>query len=36
MSVVLDSWAILSYLEDAEPTSSAVAELLDRTRPLVS
>ena len=36
MSVVPDSWAILSYLEDTEPTSSAVAELLDRTRPLVS
>ena len=36
MSVVLDSWAILRYLEDAEPTSSAVAELLDRSKPLVS
>ncbi len=36
MTVVLDSWAILRYLEDAEPASSAVAELLETERPVVS
>ena len=36
MSVVLDSWAILRYLEDAEPAASAVAGLLEEQRPIVS
>lgn len=36
MTVVLDSWAILRYLEDAEPASTAVAGLLAAERPLVS
>ena len=36
MTVVLDSWAILRYLEDAEPAASEVATLLDHERPLVS
>lgn len=36
MSVVLDSWAILRYLEDSEPAASAVAELLDSQTPIVS
>jgi len=29
MIVVLDSWAVLRYLEDADPAASAVAELLE-------
>lgn len=36
MTVVLDSWAILRYLEDSQPASEAVAELLENQRPLVS
>lgn len=36
MSVVLDSWAILQYLEDRDPAASAVAELLDSRTPIVS
>ena len=36
MSVVLDSWAILRYLQDHEPTSSEVAELLNSERPVAS
>jgi predicted nucleic acid-binding protein len=36
VSVVLDSWAILRYLEDAAPAAQAVADLLDNERPLVS
>lgn len=36
MSVVLDSWAILRYLEDSAPAAATVGELLDRERPLVS
>lgn len=36
MSVVLDSWAILRYLEDSDPAASAVAELLDSQSPVVS
>ena len=36
MSVVLDSWAILRYLEDSEPAASAVAGLLEDETPIVS
>ncbi len=36
MTVVLDSWAVLRYLENAEPSASLVAELLDDQRPLMS
>lgn len=36
MTVVPDSWAILRYLEDAEPASAVVADLLAREQPLVS
>lgn len=36
MTVVLDSWAILRYLEDEEPAATAVAGLLDSERPVVS
>lgn len=36
MTVVLDSWAMLRYLEDSEPAASTVASLLDVERPLMS
>lgn len=36
MRAVLDSWAILRYLEDAGPAAAAVADLLDADRPVVS
>lgn len=36
MTVVLDSWAVLRYLEDAEPAASAVADLLAGEKPLMS
>ncbi len=36
MTVVLDSWAIVRYLEDAGPAASAVADLLAAERPVVS
>ena len=36
MTVVLDSWSILRYLEDAGPAADEVATLLDHERPLVS
>ena len=36
MSVVLDSWAVLRFLENAEPSAGLVAELLDVDRPLMS
>jgi predicted nucleic acid-binding protein len=36
MTVVLDSWAVLRYLENTEPTSQLVAELLEQDRPLMS
>ena len=36
MTVVLDSWAVLRYLEDIEPAASSVADLLDAERPLMS
>lgn len=36
MTVVLDSWAVLRYLENTEPAAQLVAELLERERPLMS
>ena len=36
MTVVLDSWAILRYLEDVDPGAAAVADLLEAERPAVS
>ena len=36
MTVVLDSWAVLRYLEDAGPAAEAVADLLEREKPLMS
>ena len=36
MSVVLDSWAVLRYLEDDEPAAQYVADLLDNGKPLMS
>lgn len=36
MTVVLDSWAVLRYLEDADPAAQAVTELLDEEKPLMS
>ncbi len=36
MTVVLDSWAVLRYLEGAEPAAELVAELLKIDRPLMS
>lgn len=36
MTVVLDSWAVLRYLEDASPVSETVSDLLGRERPLMS
>lgn len=36
MTVVLDSWAVLRYLEDAGPTAEAVGDLLGREKPLMS
>ena len=36
MTVVLDSWAVLRYLEDAHPAAEAVADLLDHKKPLIS
>ena len=36
MTVVLDSWAVLRYLEDADPAAEKVADLLEREKPLMS
>lgn len=36
MTVVLDSWAVLRYLEGTEPAAMLVAELLDGERPFMS
>jgi predicted nucleic acid-binding protein len=36
MTVVLDSWAVLRYLEDTEPAATRVADLLEDERPLMS
>lgn len=36
MTVVLDSWAVLRYLEDAGDAAAEVAGLLENDRPLMS
>ncbi len=36
MTVVVDSWAVLRYLEDTNPVAEAVSDLLDREKPLMS
>ena len=36
MTVVLDSWAVLRLLEDESRAASAVADLLEEERPLMS
>lgn len=36
MTVVLDSWAVLRYLENTQPAATLVADLLDDERPLMS
>lgn len=36
MTVVLDSWAVLRYLEGAEPAASEVDGLLEHQRPIMS
>jgi len=36
LTVVLDSWAILRYLDGTPPAATAVADVLDDQRPLVS
>lgn len=36
MTVVLDSWAVLRYLENTDPAATLVANLLDDRRPLMS
>ncbi|GAC1377718.1 MAG: type II toxin-antitoxin system VapC family toxin [Acidimicrobiales bacterium] len=36
MTVVLDSWAVLRYLEDTSPAAEAVNDLLGRDKPLMS
>lgn len=36
MTVVLDSWAVLRYLEDTGPAAGRVARLLAQERPLMS
>jgi ribonuclease VapC len=36
MTVVLDSWAVLRYLENTEPAATLVTDLLDGERPLMS
>ncbi len=36
MTIVLDSWAVLRYLENADPAAESVAGLLAEQRPLMS
>lgn len=36
MPAVLDSWAVLRYLEDEAPAAGQVAALLDSDRPIIS
>lgn len=36
MTIVLDSWAVLRYLEDSGTASAAVGDLLANERPLMS
>jgi len=36
VTVVLDSWAVLRYLEDAGPAAETISDLLGRETPLIS
>jgi predicted nucleic acid-binding protein len=36
VTVVLDSWAVLRFIEDTEPAATLVADLLEEDRPLMS
>jgi len=36
VTVVLDSWAVVRYLEDAHPVAEAVSDLLEHDKPLMS
>lgn len=36
MTVVLDSWAVIQYLEDSGPAAGDIATLLDTNRPVMS
>ena len=36
MTIVLDSWAVMRYLEDTGTAAARVAKLLDEQRPLMS
>lgn len=36
MTVVLDSWAVLRYLEDRDPAATLVADVLERERSVIS
>jgi predicted nucleic acid-binding protein len=36
VTVVLDSWAVLRYLEDAGPAAETVSDLLGQEKPLMS
>jgi ribonuclease VapC len=36
VTVVLDSWAVLRYLEDTSPAAEAVSDLLGQEKPLMS
>ena len=36
MTVVLDTWAVLRYLEDAGPAAEAVSDLVGQEKPLMS
>jgi ribonuclease VapC len=36
VTIVLDSWAVLRFLENAQPAADLVAALLDEQRPLMS
>jgi predicted nucleic acid-binding protein len=36
MTIVLDSWAIIRYLDGTDPAASAVEALIERERPVMS
>ena len=36
MTIVLDSWAVLRYLENSEPAATLVADVLEDDSPLMS
>ena len=36
MTIVLDSWAVIRYLDDEAPAAQAVADLLEEQRPSIS